>query len=220
MANIAVVAGGTGLVGGHLLDLLVHSTAFDEIKLLMRKGSSYQVKGATVVEIEYDRLMDFEPFLKADVVFCCLGTTIKKAGSKENFRRVDFQYPLELARITKKLGAQQYNIVTAGGANSKSLFFYNRVKGDIEKALTDLDFENLNIFRPSLLLGNRDEKRVGEDIGAAVAKIINPTLLGKMRKYRAVQAESVAKSIFNISTKNLHGTRIIESDEIQRLGKG
>ena len=219
MPKIALVAGGTGLVGGHLIDLLIQSNAYDEIKVLVRKGSSFERKDISMVEIDFDHLMEFGDILKADVVFCCLGTTIKKAGSKEKFRMVDFHYPLDLAKATLKLGAQQFNIVTANGANSKSLFFYSRVKGDIEKALMDLKFESLNIFRPSLLLGNRNEKRVGEDIGAAVAKIINPTLLGKMRKYRAVQAETVARSMLKSSMQIIKGVRIIESDEIQNLGK-
>jgi len=219
MSGIALVAGGTGLVGSHLVNLLVKTKTFDEVKILVRKGSSFQMNGVTIIDVDYDRLMDFERFLKADVVFCCLGTTIKKAGSKENFHRVDFDYPLELAKISLKNGARQYNIVTAGGANSKSLFFYNRVKGDIEKSLINLEFQNLNIFRPSLLLGSRSEKRLGEDIGAVVAKVINPILLGKMRKYRAIHAETVARSMLNISTKNQNGVHIVESDTIQKLGQ-
>lgn len=200
------------------MDILVRSKVYDEVKVLVREGSSFQRNDVSIIEIDYEHLMDFEGFLKADVVFCCLGTTIKKAGSKENFRKVDFQYPLDLAKETKKLGAQQFNIVTANGANSKSLFFYSRVKGDIEKELVDIEFKNLNIFRPSLLLGNRSEKRVSEDIGAALAKIINPTLLGKMRKYRAVQAKTVARSMLKCTEQKLQGVHIIESDQIQILG--
>lgn len=219
MSGIALVAGGTGLVGSHLVNLLVKTKAYDEVKILVRKGSSFQMNGVTAIEVDYDRLMDFERFLKADVVFCCLGTTIKKAGSKVNFRKVDFDYPLELAKISLKNGARQYNIVTAGGANSKSMFFYNKVKGEIEKSLINLEFQNLNIFRPSLLLGSRNEKRLGEDIGAVVAKVINPILLGNMRKYRAIHAETVARSMLNISIKNQNGVHIVESDAIQQLGQ-
>jgi len=219
MSGIALVAGGTGLVGNHLVNLLVKTKAFDEIKILVRKGSSFQMNGVSVIEVDYERLMDFDRFLMADVVFCCLGTTIKKAGSKEAFRKVDFDYPLELAKISLKSGARQYNIVTAGGANSKSMFFYNKVKGDVEKSLINLEFQNLNIFRPSLLLGNRNEKRLGEDIGAVVAKVINPILLGNVRKYRAIHAETVARSMLNISTKNQNSVHIFESDIIQNLGQ-
>ena len=219
MSDIALVVGGTGLVGGHLVDFLVKSHAYEEIIVLVRPGSSYHKEGTKRIEVDFDHLMDFDQFLKAEAVFCCLGTTIKKAGSKENFRRVDFDYPLAIAQKTKQLGAQQFNIITAGGANSKSLFFYSRVKGDIEKAIAELNFHNLNIFRPSLLLGKREEKRITEDIGAAVARIINPTLLGKMRKYRAIQAQIVANAMVEVSLKNLSGIHIIESDEIQKIGK-
>jgi len=219
MSRIALVAGGTGLVGGHLVKIIVDSNEFREIKVLIRKGNKFEMDGITSIEVDYDHLINSERYLKADCVFCCLGTTIKKAGSKEKFQMVDYTYPHELAKITLQNGSRQFNVITASGANSKSMFFYNRLKGDIEHALKNLGYENLNIFRPSLLLGDRNEKRLGEEIGALVAKTVNPLLMGNLKKLRAIQAETVAKAMVEVSLRKYLGARIFESYEIQELGQ-
>ncbi len=218
MGKSALVAGGTGLVGRHLVDLLVDANEYDEIKVLVRKGSTQQFKGASVLEVDYDALSDYKSLMTADVVFCCLGTTMKKAGSKEQFQKVDFTYPYELANISKENGCRQFNIITALGANSKSMFYYNKIKGDVESALSKLEFQNLNIFRPSLLLGQREEQRIGDKIGAVVAKIINPLLLGGLKKYRPIQAKIVARAMMNVVTENRTGLHIIPSDVLQVYG--
>lgn len=218
MSKTALVAGGTGLVGRHLVDLLVKAKEFDEIKVLVRKGSTKQFEGTSILEVEYDHLSELKNQLIADVVFCCLGTTMKKAGSKEQFHRVDFVYPYELARLSKENGSGQFNIITASGANSGSTFYYNRVKGEIENALGKLDIPSINIFRPSLLLGDRDENRMGEKIGAVIAKVINPLLLGGLKKYRAIQAETVARAMVHISLEGRKGVHIFPSDVIEEMG--
>lgn len=125
---------------------------------------------------------------------------------------------MELAQIALKNGSKQFNIVTAGGANSTSIFFYNRVKGEVEQALSDLGFEKLNIFRPSLLLGKRNEERLGEEIGTAVFKVVNPLLAGPLRKYRAIQAKVVAKAMLKVSLSSESDNNIYESDIIQKIG--
>lgn len=218
MSITAIVAGGTGLVGGHLVDLLINSKDYADIAVVVRKGSSYKKEGILIIDVDYDNLMDYEDSLKADVIFCCLGSTIKKAGSKEKFRQVDFSYPLELAKIALKNESKQFNIVTAGGANSSSMFFYNRVKGEVEEALSELGIESLNIFRPSLLLGKRKEQRFGEEIGAVISKVVNPLLVGSLRKYRAIQAETVAKAMLQVSLKSASDCKTYESDNIQKIG--
>lgn len=218
MSKTALVAGGTGLVGRHLVDLLVEAKEFDEISVLVRKGSTCQFKGVSVHELDYNHLSDVKSLLRADSVFCCLGTTMKKAGSKEQFQRVDFTYPYELARLSLENGCRQFNIITASGANSKSMFFYNKIKGEVENALSKLEFQNINIFRPSLLLGQREEQRIAEKVGAAVAKVINPLLVGGLKKYRAIQAETVARAMINVSLENRKGLQIIPSDILQVYG--
>ena len=218
MLKSALVAGGTGLVGSQLVKLLIQSTKFDGVKVLVRKENPTQIEGADVLEVDYERLSEFEQYLKADVIFCCLGTTIKKAGSKEKFRKVDYAYPYELAKLCLKNGDIQFNIITANGANSNSFFFYNRVKGDIEKALAGLNIQNLNIFRPSLLLGKRNEKRIAEEVGSIFASVVNPLLVGKLKKHRAIQGLTVARAMLNVSLKNLSGIHYIESNDIQKIG--
>lgn len=218
MPKSALVAGGTGLVGSQLVNLLIQSAEFDNVKVLVRKENTVQIEGVEVLEVDYERLSEFEQYLRADVIFCCLGTTIKKAGSKERFRKVDYAYPLELAKLCLKNGDIQFNIITANGANSNSFFFYNRVKGDIEKALEGLNIQNLNIFRPSLLLGKRNEKRFAEEVGSIFAGVVNPLLVGKLKKHRAVQDLTVARAMINVSLKNLTGIHYIESNDIQIIG--
>ena len=219
MAGKALIAGATGLVGGFLVRHLIASNLFDELIVVIRKGSKFHREGVSVIEIDFDHPTDYKDKLKADVVFCCLGTTMKKAGTKERFYKVDFTYPFELAKLTFENGARQFNIITASGASTRSLFYYSRVKGEIEKAISQIGFQRVNIFRPSLLLGKRNEKRIGEQAGAAVAKMINPFLRGAAKKYRAIQAETVAKAMIRVSTAAQTGVKIFQSDVIQHYGQ-
>ncbi len=218
MSKIALVAGGTGLVGSHLVELLADSKEYSEIKVLVRKGSSVANKKVNIVEIDYDRLSEYESQLQADAVFCCLGTTMKKAGSKAAFEKVDYTYPLELAKVSKIHGTKQFHLITAMGANPKSKIYYNQVKGEIEEAIGKLNFENLNIYRPSLLLGERKEQRFGEKVGAFLSWILKPFFIGSFKKYRAIHARVVARAMVNISMENLEGNHIFLSDAIQEQG--
>jgi len=219
MSKVALVAGGTGLVGSLLVDLLIEEKLFSEVKVLIRKGSNYKNTNANVIEVDYDRLSEYSEVIKADVIYCCLGTTINKAGSKEQFIKVDFTYPLELAKIAVEHKSEQFNIITAMGANANSRVFYNKVKGEIEEAIGILGIQEVNIFRPSLLIGDRKEARTGELIGAVLFKIINPLLLGSLRKYRSIEARIVAKAMANISMKSKKGVAIILSDNIMKFGQ-
>jgi uncharacterized protein YbjT (DUF2867 family) len=219
MAEKALIAGASGLVGGFLVRLLAETRQFDELIALHRKGSKIVVPGVTAVEIDMDYLDDYREKLIGEVVFCCLGTTMKKAKTKKNFYTVDFTYPYELAKIAFRNGCKQFNIITASGANIKSFFYYNRVKGEIEHAVGQIGFPSVNIFRPSFLLGKRNEKRIGEQAGAAVAKVINPLLVGTAKKYRAVQAETVAKAMIRLAHEYRLGVNIWPSDLIQQYGR-
>ncbi len=219
MSKVALVAGGTGLVGSILVDLLIEEKLYDEVKVLIRKGSNYKNANANVIEVDYDCLSEYSEVINADAVFCCLGTTIKKAGSKKEFIKVDFTYPLELAKIAMENKSDQFNIITAMGANARSGVFYNKVKGEIEDAISILGIHEVNIFRPSLLIGERKESRTGELIGVVLFKIINPLLLGSLKKYRSIEAQIVAKAMANISMESKKGIAIILSDNIMKYGQ-
>jgi len=206
----AIVVGSTGLIGSELLKLLVKDQSFTKITALVRKKTASI--GTKVIEVEVDfGSLPADLFEKQDVVFCCLGTTIKKAGSKEAFRKVDYEYPLLTAKIAKEKGVEQFAIVTAMGANPQSKIFYNNVKGDIENALKNINFESLGIFRPSMLLGDRGEVRTGERIGQAVMKLFSWAI---PKNYKAIQGMSVAMAMVNFAKKNQKGNFIIENGEM------
>jgi uncharacterized protein YbjT (DUF2867 family) len=211
----AVIAGASGLVGSCLLDMLIKDRYYDEIGVLTRRSLNRDVSMIREIITDFGNLKESLKDVKADHVFCCLGTTLKKAGSKENFRKVDFEYPLELAEVMYSKKAQKYLLVSALGANKKSIIFYNRVKGEVEEALTNIDYHSLYIFRPSILLGDRDEKRPVEDIAKKVYKYLDPFFLGPLKKYKSIHASSVAASMMMMAKTGPEGKVILESDQIK-----
>lgn len=218
MAKTALVLGASGLVGSHCLQLLLDNAAYDKIIVWLRKPLPVQHAKLQQEIIAFDQLSQYADKLKnVQEIFCCLGTTIKKAGSPEAFYKVDFTYPHEIAKLAAQTGVQQFLIVTALGANSRSSIFYNRVKGEIETALGKLALPGLQIFRPSLLLGERQEFRLGERIGASVFKALSFAFIGPLRRYRAIEASVVAEAMIRIAQKNLTGVNIFESEKIQAL---
>jgi uncharacterized protein YbjT (DUF2867 family) len=150
--------------------------------------------------------------LHADDAFCCLGTTIRQAGTKEAFRKIDFEYPVELAKRLKENGATGYYLVSALGANHKSSIFYNKVKGETEAAINDVGFNAYHIFRPSLLLGDRKEQRAGEDAAKVFYKIFGFLI---PKKYQAIDSFKVAKAMVQKAKENVAGKFIYESTDIQ-----
>ncbi|NUM72968.1 oxidoreductase [candidate division KSB1 bacterium] len=218
MAKTALVLGASGLVGSHCLQLLLDNAAYDKIIVWLRKPLPVQHAKLQQEIINFDQLSPYADKLKnVQEIFCCLGTTIKKAGSPEAFYKVDFTYPHEIAKLAAQNGVQQFLIVTALGANSRSSIFYNRVKGEIETALGKLPLPGLQIFRPSLLLGERQEFRLGERIGAIVFTALSFAFFGRLRRYRAIEASVVAEAMIRIAQQNLTGVNIFESEKIQAL---
>lgn len=155
--------------------------------------------------------------IRVEDIFCCLGTTIKKAGSQQAFRQVDFTYPLELAKWGRASGAKRYFLVSSIGANPVSRVFYNRVKGEIERAVGALGFECFYVLRPSLLLGKRNEFRPGERLAQIIMPIVRPLLRGKKKKYRAIHAETVARAMIRLAARDVRGWKTYESDDIENL---
>ncbi|BDD08771.1 nucleoside-diphosphate sugar epimerase [Fulvitalea axinellae] len=218
MEKNALIAGATGLIGKSLAKQLANTGHYDNVFALVRKPVDLGSEKIKTIVCDFENLDGLDLPTISDL-FCCLGTTIKKAGSQEAFRKVDFEYPLNFARWGREQGAERYFIVTAIGANAKSSVFYNKTKGEAEDAITKLQFSSTYFFRPSLLLGKRDEKRAGEDFAKTISGIMNLFLVGFLKKYRAIQASDVAKAICSVSVNSQkpEGLRILESDLIQKI---
>jgi len=209
----ALVIGATGLIGKQLVDRLLNSDRYTEVRVLVRKP--LYNPNSKLVEVSYNFAQPDALQVIGDDVFCCLGTTMKQAGSREAFYAVDYEYPVQTARFARQNGATQYLIVSSMGADPKSVFFYNRVKGEVEEALGAAGFDSLHIFRPSLLLGNRNERRIGEKIGETVMRIFKPIMVGPLQKYRAIDSAKVANAMLAFASKEQSGVFVHESDELQ-----
>ncbi|SFF54813.1 oxidoreductase [Thermoflexibacter ruber] len=210
----ALLLGASGLTGGYCLQELLNENQFDKIIALSRKPLNMNHPKLEQIITDFSDLTNLKSTLKAEVVFCCLGTTIKKAGSKEKFKQIDFEYPLRVAQIAKENGTHTFALVSAMGADTYSLFFYSRVKGELEQALKNLSFPSLIILQPSLLLGDRKEKRIGEDIGKVISAVLGFLIPAK---YKAIHAQQVAKAMVKLSLQGLSGTIIKENDEIKKV---
>jgi uncharacterized protein YbjT (DUF2867 family) len=185
--------GASGLVGGHLLRRLAADAAYSHGTLLGRRAMGPGADGVREVVVDFDRPETFREHLAVDDVFCCLGTTIKQAGSQDAFRRVDCDIPAAVGREARAAGARQFLIVTAVGADTKSRVFYNRVKGEVEAALTALEFPGgLKVFHPSMLLGERSEPRFAEGLVMGLMTAARPLFAGGWTRYRAIDAADVA----------------------------
>lgn len=215
----ALIIGASGLVGSQLLDILLHSNEYEEIRIFVRKQLNYSNQKLKQIIVDFDRLDQYNEHLLVDDVFCCLGTTIKKAKTKETFKVVDYDYPIKLASMAKDCGVKKFLVITAMGADPNSAFFYNRVKGNVERKLKEFNISSLFIFRPSLLLGNREEFRFGEKLATYLSPLFSIFLTGNRRKYRPIQAEDVAKAMYHAAQSQKSGVTILESDEISDLSK-
>jgi uncharacterized protein YbjT (DUF2867 family) len=214
----ALLVGASGLVGGRLLHVLLDDPAYERVMALVRRGLPVRHKKLVQREIAFDLLADLGNVPRAHVVFCCLGTTMKKAGSRAAFSRVDLDYVRELARLASAAGAAQFLLVSALGADPRSRVFYNRVKGEAEEAVKQTRFDGIHIFRPSLLVGNRPVPRPAERIVVGVARILAPILVGALRKYRPIAAETVARAMVSVAHEARKGVHVYPSDRIQTLG--
>ena len=216
MNKTALIAGASGLTGGYLLNLLLESPEYSTIIAYVRKSSGLTHPKLKEIVVDWETLQ--EP-VAAEDIFCCLGTTIKKAGSQEAFRRVDYNYPLQLAQLQYRGGSQQFLLVSAMGADAKSSIFYSRVKGELENALQSIGYKSLHIFRPSFIAGPRKESRTGEKIGLAIFSILSPLFIGPLKKYAPIQAEHIARAMLRTAQKNEQGTKLYDSAVTDELGK-
>jgi uncharacterized protein YbjT (DUF2867 family) len=215
MAKTALIAGGSGLVGSSLVRRLIESPDYGAVVSLGRRGLGWSHPKLKQIVVDFSNLQGLPEDLRVDDAFCTLGTTIKKAGSKDAFRKVDFDVTLRLARACLARGARTFTVVTAVGADPQSKFFYTRVKGELEQALRSLSFPSLIILRPSLIIGDRTEHRFGETLAELLLLVLQPVLIGRLKKYRAVKASTIAQAMISSTQSPKLGTRILESDQIQ-----
>ena len=213
-----VLAGATGLVGGMCLKILLDSPQVESVISLTRRPTATVHPKLKELTVEFSSLSSLPRDLKVAAVFCGLGTTIKKAGSQAEFQKVDLDYVISLAVWGIKHHASHFLVVSAMGANPKSLIFYNKIKGNMEAAVSTLGYPSVDIFRPSLLLGKRKEVRMGEQVGEKVMGIFAPMMKGPLEKYRPIEAEVVARAMVNRGLHPKAGTFIHDSAEVLTLG--
>lgn len=213
----ALIVGATGLVGSMVLDTLIADDYYEKIKVVTRRSTGKKHRKLEEILVDFDNLKNHADLLKANHVFCCLGTTIKTAGSKEKFVLVDKVYPLSLAKITKENGASEFLIITALGASKNSWVFYNKVKGSVQDELIKMKFDALHILQPSLIIGDRNEKRSGEKLAQLFFEKADFLFQGPLKKYAGIEAKVIAESMVYYAKEGTKGTHIHESDEIQTV---
>lgn len=215
--NIAIIAGGTGLIGQHVIQILLNDADFEKVYILNRRSIGYDHPKAEEIIVDFNDLTKSLAGISPTHAFCTLGTTIKKAGSKAAFKEVDFQYPVNFAQAVKENGCQNFNIVTAMGTDSPSFIFYNQVKYEVTKVLSKMGFRTLNILQPSLLLGERSESRIGEDIAQKFFHFTQPLWRGPLKHVAGIEGKQVAKAMVLISKKDEIGTHKYPSGILQDI---
>ena len=215
----ALLFGATGLVGSHLLNLLIGNSNYSKIKLFVRSSIKLNDPKIEIIQTDFNNLKNHRQDIKGDDCFFCIGTTKKNSPDKNEYKRVELEVPKQVAQIAKSNLVNSFVFVSSGYADPKSSGDYLKFKGLVEEELKRLNFSKLGIMRPSFLLGNRQEKRVGEKIGIFVFKLLSPLFLGPLKKMKPIHSATVAKAMVKIANENL-GKIIFESDEIVEITSG
>ncbi|RMG80636.1 MAG: oxidoreductase [Bacteroidetes bacterium] len=215
----ALVFGATGLVGGFLTDFLLMHGAYEKVIAFGRRELDIEHPKLIQHVINFENPEEFNDLVRGDDLFCCLGTTLAKAGSKEGFFKVDFIYSYRVAKIAAANKVNQFLLISSVGADKDSLFYYSRVKGQIEEAVRGLDFWATHIFRPSVLLGERPENRWGESVAGRIGKFLDGISGGLLTKYRPIEADVVAKAMVNAAQELKPGVHVYPSDFLQGLAE-
>jgi uncharacterized protein YbjT (DUF2867 family) len=214
----ALIAGATGLVGNAILQQLLADNQYEKVLIITRKLIDINHPKLIQQQIDFDSIESLKLGFPVDDVFCALGTTIKTAGSQDAFYKVDYTYVVNLGKWCAANGVKRFLIVSAMGASSKSGIFYNRVKGEMETAVGQLGIPQIQIFRPSLLMGDRKEKRGGEKIAQLVLGGLSFIFVGPLLKYKGIHADVVAKAMIMSAKADAKGFTVYESGDMQRLG--
>jgi len=217
MSHKVILVGASGLIGSHLLQALIKSTEVSGIVLLLRKPLNISDDKIQQVIVNFDHLNNYTSEIQGDIIFSCLGTTKALSPNAEVYKKIDLEYPLQLAEIGIKNGVSSFHIVSSLGANSTSSNSYLRLKGNLEEKLKKLPFKSLHLYQPSLLTGIRKDFRFGEKAAFALFALIDPLLIGSLRKYRSIKAETVAVVMLKQSLKELSGIFTYPSIQIQEL---
>ena len=215
----ALIVGSTGLIGNCCLQELLTDDTYTVIEIWVRKPTEYSQHRLIEKLINFDKISEM-PSTDADHMFCCLGTTINKVKSKELFVKIDRDYVTELAKLAERSGCKSFVVISSIGANSNSGNFYLRTKGEMEDALKKLAIPSIYILRPSILLGKRNEFRFGELLGKAFMVGFQFLFIGKLRKYRGIQASVVGRAMISLAKSEGNGIFTIESDQIQKIIDG
>lgn len=212
----AIILGATGLTGGILLQKLIEDPRYSKIKLFSR--SRVAVKDQKIEEhlVDLFKLEDHKQIFTADEVFCCVGTTKAKTPDEETYRKIDYGIPVTAAILAAENKILVYAVISALGADAGSKIFYNRTKGEMERDVLKQQIENTYILQPSLIAGDRVETRTGENIAKKVMKVVNPLMIGPLKKYRSIDPEVIADALITIANKGYNGN-FIPSDEIKRI---
>ena len=195
MSSVSLVIGSTGLIGKKLIFELAKKDS--EVIAITRRSISNLPENVTLLDINFDDFLNNGSLPSCDHIYICLGTTIKKAGSQSEFKKVDFEYSVSFARKAKEAGATKISLVSSVGANPYSKNFYLKTKGEVEEEIKKIDFLCINIFRPSLLIGRREENRFLEKIGQSLSSFLNLFLIGSLRKYRSIKSSNIAYCLAN-----------------------
>ncbi|WP_080846026.1 NAD(P)H-binding protein [Cytobacillus gottheilii] len=217
MPKTAVIAGATGLVGKELLTLLLNGYAYDKVIALVRRPLHIKHEKLTEMICDFDQLETYEEVFKADDIFCCLGTTIKKAKTQAAMYKIDVDYPVAMAKLAKKKKAKHFLLISSMNANPNSKIFYSRMKGELEQKIKALNLPAFSIIHPALLVGNRDEFRLGE--GAAItfynilSKLFSPSKLSSI----GIAADVVAEAMYQIAQQEKTGTVTYSSKDLYKI---
>ena len=218
MKKTAIILGASGLTGGFVLQKLIEDDRYDTIKLFSRskiEGLPNKVKQFIGDLLEFNQ---FKDDFTADEVYCCIGTTAKKTPDKTLYKKIDFGIPVAAAKLSKENNIPTFLVISAMGANKNSTVFYNKTKGEMEQNVLKQQLKKTFILRPSLIGGDRQESRRLEKIGMVIFKLIQPLFIGKLKKYKIVNGETIAQAMIYLANTNHYADVIITSDDINKLG--
>ena len=212
----ALLFGSTGLVGGHVLRQLIHNSIYSKIKIFVRSEIEVKSNKLQIIKTDFSNLGDFKEHIKGDDCFFCIGTTKKNSPDQDEYRRVELDLPIQVARIAKLNDIKSFLFVSSISANPKSSSDYLRFKGHVEEEIKNLNFPKVAIMRPSFLMGKRKEKRIVEKLGIPIFNLLSPLFLGSLRKMKPIHSDIVAKVMIRAANENMKKI-IFESDEIVEL---